>query len=56
VLVVEPGGVQQRGNVCSGVCCLCRSGVGASVPLHLQHIGGLLVVPFWPGMRPYGLF
>jgi len=43
-----PGG----GGVRSGVGCLCRTGGGAPIHLHLQRIWGFLAVLFWQGRQP----
>jgi len=46
LLLVWVGGVPGRGAICSVVGCQHRSGRGAPIPLHLQHVCGFIAVPF----------
>jgi len=52
VLPVRGGGVPGTGVIGEGVGCLCWSGAGAPVPLHVQCVWGIFEVPFWQGWQP----
>jgi len=56
MLPVGAGGNQGRDGVSSGVDFLCQLERGAPVPLLLQHLCRLFVVPFWQGRHLAGWF